>query len=54
MGDIFTLENADGSKQEGTLQEIAIKYAVADKNLTMNGYKRMTNSGGGKYPEFNL
>jgi len=54
MDDIFTLENADGSKQEGTLQEIAIKYAVADKNLTMNGYRRMTNSGGGKYPEFNL
>lgn len=54
MDDIFTLENADGSKQEGTRQEIAIKYAAADKNLTMNGYKRMTNSGGGKYPEFNL
>ena len=52
--DIFTLQNADGSYQEGALQDIAIKYALADKKLTMNGYKRMTNSGSGEYPEFNL
>lgn len=52
--DIFTLQNSDGSNQEGALQDIAIKYALADKNLTMNGYKRMTNSGSGEYPEFNL
>ncbi len=52
--DIFTLQNADGSNQEGALQDIALKYAWADKNLTMNGYKRMTNSGSGEYPEFNL
>ncbi len=54
MDGIFILENTDGSTQEGTLQNIAIKHVLADRNLTMNGYKRMTNSGGGKYPEFNL
>jgi hypothetical protein len=54
MDDTFTLENADGSKEEGTRREIAIKYSVADKNLTMDGYKRMSCYGGGKYPEFNL
>jgi len=54
IDDIFILENPDDSTQEGTLQDIAIKYSLADKNLTMNGYRRMTNSGGGKYPEFNL
>ena len=52
--DRFTFEDALGAEHEGTRQEIAIKYALADKTLTMSGYQRRNVSGGGEYPEFNL
>ncbi len=52
--DRFTFEDAAGEEPEGTRQDIAIKYALADKTLTMSGYQRRNNSGGGEYPEFNL
>jgi hypothetical protein len=52
--DRFTFENSLGEEHEGTRQDIAIKYALADKNLTMSGYQRRNVSGGGEYPEFNL
>lgn len=48
------LEEADGSEQEGPLQDIALKYVTADRKLTMNGYKRMGFHGSGQYPQFNL
>lgn len=51
---MFTLEDADGQEHEGARQDIALKYTLADKRLTMNGFKRMQNSGGSEYPEFNL
>jgi hypothetical protein len=51
--DRFTFEDAHGEHLEGALADIAIKYALADKNLTMSGFKR-TNVFGGSYPEFNL
>jgi hypothetical protein len=52
--DVFTLEDADGELHQGSSQNIAIKYVSADKKLIMNGFKRMQNSGGSEYPEFNL
>jgi len=52
--DRFTFEDAMGAEHEGTRQDIAIKYALADKTLTMSGYQRRNVSGGGEYPEFNL
>lgn len=52
--DRFTLEDAVGAEHEGTRQEIALKYAMADKTLTMSGYQRRNVSGGGEYPEFKL
>lgn len=52
--DTFTFEDAVGAEHEGTRQDIAIKYALADKTLTMSGYQRRNVSGGGEYPEFNL
>jgi TIR domain len=52
--DWFVLHHVDGKVEEGTRSGIAIKYALADKQLTMNGYKRQTVSGGGEFPEFNL
>jgi len=51
---IHVREDALGAEHEGTRQEIAIKYALADKTLTMSGYQRRNVSGGGEYPEFNL
>jgi hypothetical protein len=48
------LEEADGSEQEGLLQDIALKYVTADRKLTMTGYKRMGFHGSGQYPQFNL
>ena len=51
--DRFTFEDTRGEQFEGSLADIAIKYVVADKNLTMGGFKR-TNVFGGSYPEFNL
>jgi hypothetical protein len=50
----YVLEEADGSEQEGSLQDIAVKYVTADRKLTMNGYKRMGFRGSGQYPQFNL
>jgi TIR domain len=50
----FILRYIDGSVEEGTLSDIAIKYAMADKKLTMNGYKQTNVSGGSLYPDFNL
>jgi hypothetical protein len=52
--DRFTFEDAAGEEHEGTRKDIAIKYALADKTLTMSGYQRRNVSGGGEYPEFNL
>ena len=52
--DRFTFEDAAGEEHEGTRQDIAIKYALADKTLTLSGYQRRTVSGGGEFPEFNL
>jgi hypothetical protein len=51
--DRFTFEDTRGEQLGGSLADIAIKYALADKNLTMGGFKR-TNVFGGSYPEFNL
>lgn len=52
--DWFILHHVDGTVEEGTKREIALKYALADKKLTMDGYKRQNISGGSVYPEFNL
>lgn len=49
----FTFEDNRGEQLEGSLADIAIKYALADKGLTMGGFKRTTVFGG-SYPEFNL
>lgn len=50
----YVLEDAEGREHQGTLQEIAIQYTVADRTLTMNGHKRMGFFGNGQYPQFNL
>jgi hypothetical protein len=52
--DRFLLHHIDGTVEEGPRQEIALKYALADKKLTMDGFKRQNISGGSVYPEFNL
>jgi hypothetical protein len=52
--DWFILHHVDGSVEEGTRREIALKYTLADKKLTMDGYKRRNISGGSLYSEFNL
>jgi hypothetical protein len=52
--DRFTFENSSGEEHEGTRQEIAIRYALADKNLTMSGFRRMKASGASEFTEFNL
>jgi TIR domain len=51
---LFVIENADEQEHVGPLEEIAIQYTVADRKLTMNGYKRMGFFGNGQYPQFNL
>jgi hypothetical protein len=50
----YVLEEGDGSEQEGDIQDIALKYVMADRKLTMNGYKRMGFHGSSQYPQFNL
>lgn len=53
-GDLFVFEDADGKLEQGSIEEIAMKYLFADRKLTMNGYKRDGFLGSGKYPQFNL
>lgn len=52
--DRFLLLHVDGTVEEGPRQKIALKYTLADKKLTMDGFKRQNISGGSVYPEFNL
>lgn len=52
--DRFLLHHVDGTVEEGPRREIALKYTMADKKLTIDGYKRQNISGGSLYPEFNL
>jgi hypothetical protein len=52
--DWFLLYQVDGIVEEGTKREIAVKYTLADKKLTMDGYRRQNVSGGSLHPEFNL
>ena len=52
--DRFLLHHIDGRVEEGPRQEIALKYTLTDKKLTMEGFKRQNISGGSVYPEFNL
>jgi hypothetical protein len=51
---LFVFEDAAGNHRQGSVQEIAIEYVLADRKLTTNGFKRMSASGGGTYPEFNI
>jgi hypothetical protein len=48
-GNRTIFESSRGDELQGTHQEIAIKYALADKNLRMAGYQRRNVSGGGAY-----
>jgi len=43
--DRFLLHHIDGTVEEGPRQEIALKYTLADKKLTMGGFKRQNISG---------
>jgi hypothetical protein len=52
--DWFILHYVDGSIEEGHKPDIAIKYTLANKRLTMAGYKQQNVSGGSLHPEFNL
>jgi hypothetical protein len=52
--DWFILHNVDGTIEEGGKPDIAIKYTMANKRLTMGGYKQQNVSGGSAHPEFNL
>ena len=52
--DWFILHHIDGRVEEGALPDIAVKYTVANKQLTMNGYKQDGASGNGLHPQFNL
>jgi hypothetical protein len=52
--DWFILHYVDGSVEEGRKPDIAIKYALANKRLTMAGYKQQSVFGPGLYSEFIL
>ncbi len=52
--DWFILHYVDGTIEEGSKQDIAIKYTIANKRLIMSGYKHQNVSGGSLHPEFNL
>jgi TIR domain len=49
----FTFENSLGEDEHGTIAEIAHRFAVFDKTLTMQGYIRMQYGNSGD-PAFNL
>jgi hypothetical protein len=52
--DVFTLEEPGGKVYEGSRDDIAVRYVVADARLRREGLKRSSAMNSGNYPEFNL
>jgi len=51
---LFTMEEPDGTIQEGPADEIAGKFITADAKLRQTGLRRSSVMGSGDYPKFTL
>jgi hypothetical protein len=51
---LFTMEEPDGTIQEGSPDEIAGNYTTADARLRQTGHRRSSVMGSGDYPNFTL
>ena len=54
QGDLFTLEEPDGTVHVGGKEDIAGKYVAADLKLRRDGLRRSSVMNSGSLPEFNL
>jgi hypothetical protein len=50
----FTFENSLGEEHHGTREDIAARYVLSDRQLTMSGFKRMNTSNGSGDRAFDL
>jgi hypothetical protein len=51
---LFTFENSLGEERHGTREDIAARYVLSDRQLTMSGFKRMNTGNGSGDRAFDL